>query len=60
MVESLLGSKPLINLLLNQTLQEFFRLWGVSLEGLVIKMKVAFYHISNDFKLRIAREGNFA
>jgi hypothetical protein len=60
MLKCLHRSESLANVFLNQVLQEFLRLLGVPLKGLMVKVKIAFNHIADDFEFRVAWEGHFA
>ena len=60
MLKRLNCSESLADIFLNKVLEEFFRLLGVPLERLVVKVKVTFDHISDDFEFWVPREGHLA
>lgn len=60
MLKRLYCTKSLTNVFLNQVLEEFFRLLGMSLERFVVEVKVTFDHIADDFEFRVPREGHLA
>jgi hypothetical protein len=50
MLKRLNCGESLADIFLNKVLEEFFRLLGVPLERFVVKVKVTFDHISDDFE----------
>jgi len=56
MIESLFSCIPLAGIFYNKTFQELFCLWWVPWERFMVKVKVTFDDVSNDFKLWISWE----